>query len=99
MDADEIYKVSLVKKKSFWFELIPGFKQKVKTCFFYKLAKKKKNHYKSEQKQAGELDFAYSIEPFGEIVKKWNLGFGDELGLRFSSCQKNVISLDFSVLN
>jgi hypothetical protein len=98
-DADtcETYPVKLAKKESFWFEPITPFldeKQRKGKPFCPNAETKKQPCYDLEE---ARKEFVYSIEPFRQIVRKRNLNYNQEIGLRWSS-SKGVEKLEFSVL-
>jgi hypothetical protein len=97
VDTHETYPVKLAKKESFWFKPTP---------LFYEKPRKEKSFFSDatmmEQPACYDLEearkvFAYSIEPFRQIVKKRNLNYNQEIGLRWSG-SKGVEKLEFSVL-
>lgn len=97
VDIDETYPVKLAKKESYWFEPIAPFfdeKQRQGKSFCPNAEMKKQPCYDLEE---ARKEFAYSIEPFRQIVRKRNLNYNQEIGLRLSS-SKGVEKLEFSVL-
>lgn len=95
VDTDETYPVKLAKKESFWFEPFSDEKQRKGKSFCPNAAAMKKQPcYDLEE---ARKEFVYSIEPFRQIVRKRNLNYNQEIGLRWSSCRA-VEKLEFSVL-
>lgn len=91
VDTCETYPAKLAKKESFWFKPTP---------FSYEKPRKEKTIM--EQPTCYDLEearkeFAYSIEPFRQLVNKRNLNYNQEIGLRWSGT-KAVEKLEFSVL-
>ncbi|CAJ1960887.1 unnamed protein product [Sphenostylis stenocarpa] len=91
VDNGETYDTRLFKKESFWFDPMPvsgerprkGESMKEPPC--YNLEK------------AREV-FAYSIQPFRHIIRKRDLKYDQEIGLRY--CGGNVVvAFEFSVLH
>lgn len=88
VDTCETYDAKLSKKESFWFDPMPllGEKQKKGVeppCYNLEKARE---------------DFAYSIEPFRHVIRKRDLKYDQEIGLRY--CGGNVVvAFEFSVLH
>ena len=87
VDNGETYDAKLFKKESFWFDPMPdsGEKSSMKEPPCYNLEKARE-------------EFAYSIEPFRQIIRKRDLKYDQEIGLRY--CGGNVVvAFEFSVLH
>ena len=83
----------LAKKESFWFKPTP---------FSYEKPRKEKTM--TEQPTCYDLEearkeFAYSIEPFRQVVSKRNLKYNQEIGLRWSGWALWKRSTYFSIWN
>lgn len=96
VDTCETYKVKLAKKESFWFEPAPFLDEKEDPYPSSSSKRVLKEQPCSDLKKARK-EFAYTIEPFRHIVKKRNLSYGHEIGLRWSG-SKSIDKLEFSVL-
>ena len=96
VDTCDTYDAKLSKKESFWFDPMPvlGEKKKIGGCSSFKAAMREPPCYDLEKARE---DFAYSIEPFRHIIRKRNLKYDQEIGLRFSGGKVTVI-FEFSVL-
>ena len=84
VDTCEAYPAKLAKKESFWFKPTP---------FFYEKPRKEKstqpNATMMEQPICYDLEearkeFAYSVEPFRQVVNKRNRNYNQEIGMRWS---------------
>lgn len=87
VDTCETYEIELAKKESFCFEPTPCLGEKKRVL---------KAQPCSDMKKARQ-EFAYSIKPFRQIVRKRNLSYGQEIGLRWLG-SKTIDELEFSVL-
>ncbi|KAK7337801.1 hypothetical protein VNO77_18388 [Canavalia gladiata] len=91
VDNRETYEAKLSKKESFWFDPMPILGEKSKKgeclreppCYDFKKARE---------------EFAYSIEPFRNIITKRGLKYDQEIGLRYCG-DKVVEGFEFSVLH
>lgn len=107
VDINETYQANLVKKDLFWFEPIPGMVSKKKSHSRSKTFPIAKCCYRpraideefSSDLRAVDSDevCAYSVEPFKHIVKKRNLSYDYEIGLRWSETEP-IVKYEFSVL-
>ncbi|ESW19055.1 hypothetical protein PHAVU_006G093000 [Phaseolus vulgaris] len=91
VDNGETYDTKLFKKESFWFDPMPisGEKPMKGKSMMEPLC------YNLEKARE---EFAYSIEPFRHIVRKRDLRYDQEIGLRY--CGGNVVvAFEFSVLH
>lgn len=88
VDTCETYEANLSKKESFWFDPIPVVDEKPKMSFKTVMCDLEKARKK----------FAYSIQPFRHIIKKRNLQYDQEIGLRFSGGNV-IVGFEFSVLH
>ncbi|KAG2695497.1 hypothetical protein I3843_07G015300 [Carya illinoinensis] len=95
-NTHETYSVKLAKKEAFWFKPTPFLdeKQRKEKPFYPYSTMMDQPCYDWEE---ARKEFAYSIEPFRHVVKKRNLNYNQEIGLRWSGSEA-VKKLEFSVL-
>lgn len=94
VDTHETYKLNLAKKESFWFEPLPDARRQNEISA--SSDRKSLENSTDELKEMMEK-FAYSIQPFRNIVRKRNLSYDQEIGLQWSG-SGTVNKIDFSVL-
>ncbi|KAK7284335.1 hypothetical protein RJT34_19080 [Clitoria ternatea] len=92
VDTCETYDAKLSKKESFWFDPMPTSGE---CSSFSKVAMREPPCY--DLKKARE-EFAYSIEPFRHIIRKRDLKYDQEIGLRYCG-HKVAKGFEFSVLH
>ncbi|KAL3030418.1 hypothetical protein AAZX31_03G218900 [Glycine max] len=91
VDNCETYDAKLFKKESFWFDPMPVLGEKPKKGE----SMKESSSYSLEK---ARKEFAYSIEPFRQIIRKRGLKYDQEIGLRYCGGQV-VVAFEFSVLH
>lgn len=100
VDTCETYEAKLSKKESFWFDPLPVLGEKPKMgageyCSSSKAVVREPPCYDLEKARE---EFAYSVEPFRHIIRKRDLKYDQEIGLRFSG-GKVIVGFEFSVLH
>ncbi|TKY61479.1 40S ribosomal protein S4-2 [Spatholobus suberectus] len=99
VDTCETYDAKLSKKESFWFDPMPVLGEKPKKgecpCSF-KTAMREPPCYNLAKARE---EFAYSIEPFRHIIRKRDLKYDQEIGLRYcgGKCRARLCTLQFVV--
>ncbi|XP_057995810.1 uncharacterized protein LOC131175459 [Hevea brasiliensis] len=94
VDTHETYELNLAKKESFWFEPLPDARRQKEISA--SSDRKTPENCSDEFKEMPEK-FAYSLQPFRNIVRKRSLSYDQEIGLHWSG-SGTVNKIDFSVL-
>nr|KYP71243.1 hypothetical protein KK1_010492 [Cajanus cajan] len=98
VDTCETYETKLSKKESFWFDPMPALGEKPKEGELSCSLKKSMREPPCYNLEKAREEFAYSIEPFRHIIRKRDLKYDQEIGLRYCG-GKVVVAFEFSVLH
>jgi len=103
VDTCDTYDSNLSKKESFWFDPMPLVGEKIKVgkhSFSYSSSSYEETMWELPcyDLEKARKEFVYSIEPFRHIIRKRDLKYDQEIGLRF--CGGNVtVGFEFFVLH
>lgn len=92
VDTCETYDATLSKKESFWFDPMPLVGEKSSSS---KATMWESPCYNLEKTRE---EFVYSIEPFRHIIRKRDLKYDQQIGLRFYGGNV-IVGFEFSVLH
>ncbi|KAJ1417104.1 hypothetical protein SESBI_16791 [Sesbania bispinosa] len=100
VDTCETYDTKLTKKEGFWFDPMPilGEKPKMSECSSPSFKVSVMGEPTCYDLGKAREEFVYSIEPFRHIIRKRDLKYDQEIGLRFSGGTMTV-GFEFSVRN